>query len=172
VGLELRDGAFLVDAHEPAVASHIGRQNGREPSLYAFAGQAALRDQSKTVYACRGQDSMGAVTRWGLFCSPGSDTVCDIPNRNYHYTVVGEAQNTVVGEAQSTERTMKILFLATAACLVFLLSSSAQAQKTKFSDQYCVPYCANYCANPRKDGKPHSQECHSKCLTMCHELGH
>jgi hypothetical protein len=71
VGLELRDGAFLVDAHEAAVASHIGCQNGREPSLYAFAGQAALRDQSKTVYACRGQDSMGAVTGWGLLLDGG-----------------------------------------------------------------------------------------------------
>ncbi len=63
VGLELREGAFLVDAHEAAVASHIGCQNGREPSLHAFAGQAPLRDRSKTVYAYRGrgQDSMGRV---------------------------------------------------------------------------------------------------------------
>ena len=93
--------------------------------------------------------------------------VCDIRNRNYHYTVVGKAQ--------STEAAMKMLFLATAACLVFSLSSSAQAQKAKFSDQYCVPYCANYCAkfcaNPGR-----AQECPSKCppkcLTMCRELGH
>ena len=40
---------------------------------------------------------------------------------------------------------MKILFLATVACLVLSLSSSAQAQKAKFSDQYCVPYCTGHC---------------------------
>jgi hypothetical protein len=76
---------------------------------------------------------------------------------------------------------MKILFLATAACLVFSLSSSAQAQKAKFSDQYCVPYCSNYCKNPTlcRDRigttpacTPNSPQCHSRCLTMCHELGH
>ncbi len=68
---------------------------------------------------------------------------------------------------------MKMLFLATAACLVFSLSSSAQAQKAKFSDQYCVPYCAKYCAN--RLGNPdleRIQKCHPKCLTMCRELGH
>jgi hypothetical protein len=78
----------------------------------------------------------------------------------------------VVGEAQSTEGAMKMLFLATAACLAFSLSGSAQAQKAKFNDQFCVPYCKNYCANPRKDGKPHSQNCYSQCLPMCRELGH
>jgi hypothetical protein len=40
---------------------------------------------------------------------------------------------------------MKILFLATVACLVLSLSSSAQAQKARFSDQYCVPYCTGHC---------------------------
>ena len=67
---------------------------------------------------------------------------------------------------------MKILFLATVACLVLSLSSSAQAQKAKFGDQYCRPYCINYCAKPGKDGKPHTPACFSKCLPMCRELGH
>jgi hypothetical protein len=69
---------------------------------------------------------------------------------------------------------MKIVFLATAACVILSLSSSAQAQgKQKFSDQYCVPYCKNYCATPRKDGRPHHPtNCFSKCVPMCRELGH
>ena len=80
---------------------------------------------------------------------------------------------------------MKILFLATAACLVFSLSSSAQAQKAKFSDQYCVPYCTGHCAdvsagrtqpaNPTvkvEDSPAFRQRCMSKCLPMCRELGH
>ena len=29
--------ALLVGAHEPAVASDVGRENGREPSLHALA---------------------------------------------------------------------------------------------------------------------------------------
>jgi hypothetical protein len=75
---------------------------------------------------------------------------------------------------------VKILFSATA-WLVLSLSSSAQAQNTKFSDQYCGPYCANYCKNPTlcRDRigttpacTPNSQACHSRCLKMCHELGH
>ncbi len=77
--------------------------------------------------------------------------------------------------AQSTEGAMKILFLATAACLVLSLSSSAQAQKQKatFSDQYCVPYCAKYCANrPGNPDLQRIQTCNSKCLPMCRELGH
>jgi len=70
---------------------------------------------------------------------------------------------------------MKILFLATAACLVLSLSSGAQAQKAKFSDQYCVPYCANYCAKfcANKFDKPQCPKtCPPKCVTMCRELGH
>ena len=80
---------------------------------------------------------------------------------------------------------MKMLFVATAACLVFSLSSSAQAQKAKFSDQYCVPYCTGHCedvsagrakpANPNvkaEDSPAFRQRCMSKCLPMCRELGH
>ena len=69
---------------------------------------------------------------------------------------------------------MKILFLATVACLVLSLSSSAQAQqahKGKFGDQYCAPYCANLCARPQYAAIP-KQKCLSKCLPMCRELGH
>jgi hypothetical protein len=90
----------------------------------------------------------------------------------------------VVGEAQSTEGAMKILFLATAACLFLSLSSSAQAQARKFSDQYCVPYCTRLCAdiiagrkppanpNSKVDSPGFPQRCMSHCVPMCHELGH
>jgi hypothetical protein len=93
--------------------------------------------------------------------------MCDVRKRHYYCYAEGNA-------AQSTEEAMKMLFLATAACLVLPLSSSAQTQKPKgnFSDQYCVPYCANYCAKPGKDGQPHTAACPSKCLVMCRELGH
>jgi hypothetical protein len=80
---------------------------------------------------------------------------------------------------------MKMLFLAAAVCLVFPLSSSAQAQKAKFSDQYCVPYCTNHCAqvsagvqqpaNPTvtaENTPAFRQKCMLKCLPMCRELGH
>jgi hypothetical protein len=80
---------------------------------------------------------------------------------------------------------MKILFLATAACLVLSLSSSAQAQNSKFSDQYCVPYCTGHCAdvsagrkqpaNPNakvEDTPAFRQKCMAKCVPMCRELGH
>ena len=83
---------------------------------------------------------------------------------------------------------MKMLFLATAACLVVSLSSSAQAQVSrqgKFSDQYCVPYCTGHCrdvsagraqpANPNvkaEDSPAFRQRCISKCMPMCRELGH
>jgi hypothetical protein len=80
---------------------------------------------------------------------------------------------------------MKILFLATVACLVLSLSNSAQAQKAKFSDQYCVPYCTGYCRdvstgraqpfNPNakpEDSAAFRQRCISKCMPMCRELGH
>jgi hypothetical protein len=43
----------------------------------------------------------------------------------------------LLGVKRTLRRAMKILFLATAACLVCSLSSSAQPQKDKFSDQYC-----------------------------------
>jgi hypothetical protein len=55
---------------------------------------------------------------------------------------------------------------------LFAFKRRASAREKKFNDQFCVPYCKNYCANPRKDGQPHSQNCFSKCLPMCHELGH
>jgi hypothetical protein len=83
---------------------------------------------------------------------------------------------------------MKILFLATTACLVLSFSSSAQAQKAKFSDQFCAPYCTRHCAdvsagrkrpdptvNPTgkfEDSPAYRQRCMSKCLPMCRELGH
>jgi hypothetical protein len=66
---------------------------------------------------------------------------------------------------------MKMLFLATAACLILSLSSSAQAQKAKHSDQFCVPYCQNFCAK-RPGNDPLRQKCNAKCLPMCRELGH
>jgi hypothetical protein len=66
---------------------------------------------------------------------------------------------------------MKMLFLATVACLVLSLSSSAQAQKGKFGDQFCVPYCANYCKN-RPGNDPLRRKCNAICLPMCHEQGH
>jgi hypothetical protein len=106
-------------------------------------------------------------------------TVVRYRDRNYYYTVVGEAQ--------STEGKMKMLFLAITTCLVFSLSSSAQAQKAKFSDQYCAPYCTGHCAdvlagrtqpfnhNPAvkiEDTPVWRQACMSKCLPMCRELGH
>jgi hypothetical protein len=79
---------------------------------------------------------------------------------------------------------MKMLFLAAAACLAFSLSSSAQAQKAKFSDQHCVPYCTGHCADvlagrkqPASNTKVEDtpawrQRCMSKCVPMCRELGH
>src|SRR5215469_11120015 len=103
--------------------------------------------------------------------------LCDIRNRNYHYTVVGEAQ--------STEGLMKMLFLATSACLVLSLSGGAQAQKANFSDQYCVPYCTRHCADvsagrtqparpnvKAEDSPAFRQRCMSHCLPSCRELGH
>ena len=80
---------------------------------------------------------------------------------------------------------MKMLFLATAACLVFSLSGSAQAQKPTFSDQYCIPYSTGHYAdvsagrkqpaNPTvkvEDSPAFRQRCISKCVPMCRELGH
>jgi hypothetical protein len=77
---------------------------------------------------------------------------------------------------------MKILFLVTAACLVFSISSSAQTGGRKFSDQYCVPYCERYCeqrlrdrpAGPDGDTNPvtRRKNCNLKCVPMCRELGH
>jgi hypothetical protein len=90
------------------------------------------------------------------------------------HTVVNARNEQYYAEAdvaQSTEGAMKMLFLASVACLVFSLSSGAQAQKAKFSDQHCVPYCANLCARPQYAAIP-KQKCLSKCLPMCRELGH
>jgi hypothetical protein len=85
---------------------------------------------------------------------------------------------------------MKILFLATVAGLIFSLSSSAQAQKAKFSDQFCGPYCTRHCAdviagrrkpvnadgtinlNAKPDSPGYREKCMSKCMPMCRELGH
>ena len=39
VGLELGERTLLVSAHETAIASHIGRQDGCEPPLYSLSGQ-------------------------------------------------------------------------------------------------------------------------------------
>jgi hypothetical protein len=39
MGLELGERALLVGTHQPAVASHIGRQDGREPSLHSLGDQ-------------------------------------------------------------------------------------------------------------------------------------
>src|SRR5262249_54097991 len=39
MGLELGERAFFVSTHQAAVASHIGCQEGCEPSLYTLAGQ-------------------------------------------------------------------------------------------------------------------------------------
>jgi len=51
VSLELSERALLVGTHQPAVAGHIGRQDGCEPSFYAFRGQGCLRrDKSGTAY--------------------------------------------------------------------------------------------------------------------------
>src|SRR5436309_3033426 len=89
----------------------------------------------------------------------------------------------------STEGAMKMLFLATAACLVISLSSSAQAQKAKFSDQHCTPYCTSHCAEvmagrrkpvnadgtvnlkAKPDSPGYRERCMSKCMPMCRELG-
>ena len=108
----------------------------------------------------------------------------DVGNRRYYYYAE-------VNAAQSTEGAMKILFLATAACLVLSLSSSAQGQtssaqgqtssaqgeKDKFSDQYCVPFCINRCANKFWGDASQKERCksqvyNSRCLPMCRELGH
>jgi|SRR5262245_3083579 len=43
VGLELGERPFLVSAHEAAVASDIGRQDGCKASLYALGNQGDLR---------------------------------------------------------------------------------------------------------------------------------
>jgi hypothetical protein len=90
---------------------------------------------------------------------------------------------------------MKMLFLATAACLLLSLSSGAHAQKAAFSDQYCVPYCTRFYAdviagrkpplrqlpdgtwqaNPTKkveDSPAYRERFMSKCMPMCRELGH
>jgi hypothetical protein len=80
---------------------------------------------------------------------------------------------------------MKMLFLTTAACLVVSLSSSAQAQKQNFSDQYCIPYCTGHCADvsagrvrpidptvKAEDTADFRKRCMSKCVPMCRELGH
>ena len=40
--LPLRERAFLVDLDEPAVAGDVGRQDGREPSLYPLVHQTTL----------------------------------------------------------------------------------------------------------------------------------
>ena len=37
--LELRERTFLIDAHEAAVASHVGCQDGCKPSFYALGDQ-------------------------------------------------------------------------------------------------------------------------------------
>ena len=37
--LQLGERAFLVGTHQPAVAGHVGREDGHEPSLYSLAGQ-------------------------------------------------------------------------------------------------------------------------------------
>jgi len=39
MGLELGERAFLVSAHEAAVSSHVGRQDGGKASFYAIRGQ-------------------------------------------------------------------------------------------------------------------------------------
>ena len=81
---------------------------------------------------------------------------------------------------------MKVLFFATAACLVLSLSSSEQEKKkANFSDQYCIPYCTRHCAdvsagrsqpaNPGvkvEDSPGFRQRCVSHCVPMCRELGH
>ncbi len=36
VGLKLGKRPFLISAHQAAVASHIGRQNGCKPAFYAL----------------------------------------------------------------------------------------------------------------------------------------
>jgi hypothetical protein len=38
MGLELAQRAFLVDAHQPAIAGDIGRENGRQPPFYPRLG--------------------------------------------------------------------------------------------------------------------------------------
>ena len=42
--LQLRKGAFLVAAHQSAIASNIRRQHGRQSSFHAFAGQTLPSD--------------------------------------------------------------------------------------------------------------------------------
>jgi hypothetical protein len=41
-GLEAREGAGLVLAHEPAVSRNIGREDGREPALDPLSAQMSL----------------------------------------------------------------------------------------------------------------------------------
>ena len=77
---------------------------------------------------------------------------------------------------------MKILFLATAPCLFLWLSSGAQAEGKKFSDQYCIPYCERFCEKniierpmaPDGDTNPATRrpKCMKRCVPMCRELGH
>ena len=43
MGLQLPDRAFLVGAHQPAVAGDIGRQDGRKPPVQTLACQGCLR---------------------------------------------------------------------------------------------------------------------------------
>jgi len=43
MSLQLPDRAFLVGAHQPAIASDIGRQDGREPPVQTLACQGYLR---------------------------------------------------------------------------------------------------------------------------------
>jgi hypothetical protein len=42
--------ALLVDARQPAIASDIGRQNGREPPLQSLASQGAPLIARENVY--------------------------------------------------------------------------------------------------------------------------
>ena len=39
VGLELREGSLLVSAHQAAISSHVGCQDGGKASFYAIRGQ-------------------------------------------------------------------------------------------------------------------------------------
>ena len=61
---QLADRAFLVGAHQPAVAGYIGGQNGREPSLQAVVRQRIspqAGDQSAShVYDIDGAFQQGA----------------------------------------------------------------------------------------------------------------
>ena len=66
MSLQLGVRAFLVHAHETAVAGHVCSQNGGEPSLQAFATQSTPPDRGQftpRVAVAKGTDGFDATAR-------------------------------------------------------------------------------------------------------------